>query len=90
MACHYCDLPFWALDLRHPTKIKATGPELNPEMAAIWTIVEYDFPERGKMPALKFTWYDGGKRPELLKEHKLPQWGDGVLFVGEKGMMLAG
>src|SRR5262249_15992397 len=25
MACHYTDLPFWALKLRHPTKVAAEG-----------------------------------------------------------------
>ena len=24
--CHYCDLAFWALDLRHPTTVEAEGP----------------------------------------------------------------
>src|SRR5262249_52188788 len=36
------------------------------------------------------TWYDGGKRPPVFAEGKMPQWGDGSLFVGEKGMLLAG
>lgn len=90
MACHYCDLPFWALKLRHPTKIKATGPEVNPEMCAVWTKVEYDFPARGELPAVKLTWYDGGKRPERLQQDA-PDWkGDGVLFVGEKGNLISG
>jgi predicted dehydrogenase len=89
MACHYMDLPFWALDLRHPTHVEAEGPTVNDEMAAMWLIVRWDFPERGKQPALKFTWYDGGKRPKLFAEKKLPDWGDGVLFVGDKGMLLA-
>ena len=26
MGCHYMDLPFWALDLKHPTSIEAEGP----------------------------------------------------------------
>ena len=29
MACHYMDLPFWALNLRHPTRVEAEG--LNPQ-----------------------------------------------------------
>ena len=31
--CHYCDLAFWALKLRHPTSIEAEGP-VHPESAA--------------------------------------------------------
>jgi predicted dehydrogenase len=89
MACHYMDLPFWALDLRHPTHVEAEGPKVSAEMAATWLIVHWDFPARDKQPALKFTWYDGGKRPKLFAEKKLPDWGDGVLFIGDKGMLLA-
>src|SRR5207253_120645 len=36
MACHHMDLPFWALDLRHPTKVSATGSTVTPETAADW------------------------------------------------------
>ena len=39
---------------------------------------------------MKLTWYHGGKRPPQFAEGKLPKWGDGNLFVGEKGMLLAG
>jgi predicted dehydrogenase len=90
MACHYMDLPFWALKLRHPTKISAEGPPPHPETAAVSLIVQYEFPARDSLPPVKLTWYDGGKRPALFKEEgKLPKWGDGVLFIGAKGMLLA-
>jgi predicted dehydrogenase len=89
MACHFTDLPFWALKLRHPTRVSAEGSPVDPETTAKWTIVTYEFPSREKMPAVKLTWYDGGKKPALLKEKKLPNWGDGVLFVGDKGMLQA-
>jgi predicted dehydrogenase len=88
MACHYMDLPFWALDLRHPTHVEAEGPRPHVETAPLSLIVRFDFPARGKMPAVKFTWYDGGKRPKLLEEKKLVHRGDGVLFIGDKGMLL--
>jgi predicted dehydrogenase len=91
MACHYTDLPFSALGLRHPTKVAVEGSPspAHSESAAQWLIVHYEFPAREDMPPIKLTWYDGGKRPELFKEGKLPKWGDGVLFVGEKGMLIA-
>lgn len=89
MACHHMDLPFWALNLRHPTKVYAEGPPPHPETAALWLVVHYDFPARGELPPVKLTWYDGGKRPKYFEEGKLPKWGDGNLFVGEKGMLLA-
>ncbi len=89
MACHYMDLPFWALDLRHPTTIEAQGPPVHPETTPSWMAVHYDFPARGDMPAVKLSWYDGTKRPEILAEKGLSSWGDGVLFVGDKGMLIA-
>jgi hypothetical protein len=52
-------------------------------------IVRYEFPARNGLPPVALSWYDGGKRPEILAEKGLPKWGDGVLFVGEKGMLIA-
>jgi predicted dehydrogenase len=89
MACHHMDLPFWALDLRHPTKVSAKGSPVAAETAADWVVCEYEFPARGEMPAVNLTWYDGDKRPKYFAEGKLPKWGNGTLFVGEKGMLLA-
>ncbi len=89
MACHYMDLPFWALDLRHPTSVASEGPPPHPETTPAWMIVRYEFPARGDQPATTLAWYDGGKRPAILAEKSLPDWGDGVLFVGDKGMLLA-
>jgi len=53
--------------------------------------VQYEFADRGEMPAVKLHWYDGGLRPERPEElppgHELDAE-DGVLFVGERGKML--
>lgn len=90
MACHHMDLPFWALKLRHPTRVEADGPERHPETAPQQLTVRYDFGARGELPPVKLTWYHGGRRPELFKTMTLPKWGDGNLFVGSKGILLAG
>lgn len=90
MACHHVDLPFWALKLRHPTKVSAEGPAPHKESSALWLIAKYEFASRGELPPVTLTWYDGGKRPALLSQPGMPKWGDGNLFVGEKGMLLAG
>jgi predicted dehydrogenase len=89
MACHYLDLPFWALGLRHPASVAAEGSPVHSESAPEWLIVHYEFAARGSLPAVKLTWYDGNRRPQLFEDAKLPSWGNGVLFVGEKGMLLA-
>jgi len=91
--CHYMDLPFWALDLHHPTTIEAEGPPVHPESTPPWAIVHYEFPERikegAKHPPVKLTWYHGGKHPERLTDEQFAKWKSGVLFVGSRGMLLA-
>jgi len=89
MACHHMDLPFWALKLRHPTRVMAWGAPPHPEAVAMSLEVHYEFPARGELPPVRLSWYDGGLRPYAFAEGKLPKWGDGTLFVGEKGMLLA-
>jgi len=90
MACHYMDLPHWALELRHPVTIETEGPPAHPESAPDWLIVRYEYPARQAKPPVKLTWYHGGKRPpHFAEEGKMPKWGDGVLFVGAKGMLIA-
>src|SRR6185369_10042583 len=87
MACHYMDLPFWALNLDSPITVEAEGPPVGPETTPEWLIVRYQFPNPHGSQPFPLTWYDGGKRPVLAT--KIPQWSNGVLFVGEKGMLLA-
>ena len=89
MGCHHIDLPFWALDLRAPTTIEADGPPVHPETTPEWLEVTWEFPARGSAPPVKLTWHDGGKRPAQLSEPGMPEWGDGTLFVGDDGMLLA-
>ena len=94
MGCHLMDLPFWALNLRYPTTVEAEGPPVNPETVPPWLTVRYEFPARGDLPPVKLTWYDGKKKPPLLKEKNV-QWSrgiyfvGGVLFVGTEGMLVA-
>ncbi|NQT81817.1 Gfo/Idh/MocA family oxidoreductase [bacterium] len=87
--CHYVDVVFWTLKLRYPTMVEAEGPPVHPESCPLWIIARYEFPARKNLPPVKFTWYGGDKKPPLLTEANLPKWGAGVLFVGEKGMLMA-
>lgn len=94
--CHFMDLTHWALKLKHPDKITSRGEPLDPVTPPDWCIVDYEYPAREKMPALKLTWYDGGKRPPLLNKLKEENgdklnWalGAGQLFIGSKGMIIS-
>lgn len=95
MGCHHLDLPFWALELRHPVHVAAAGPEPHPETAPESMSARWEFPERvgadgRRWPQATLHWHDGGRRPPQFSDPELamPQWGDGTLFVGEKGMLL--
>ncbi len=87
--CHVLDIPYWALDLKYPTAVKASGPELDPERTPKSMHVEYTYPARGDQPGLPLHWYHTTKPPcieEYGIEAKPP--GTGVLFVGSKGMLM--
>ncbi len=87
MACHFMDLPFWALNLRHPVKCEAEGPEVHPETCPIGLTVRYEFPKRGNLPPVKLTWYDGNQIPKEVAGEKVP--GSGVMFIGTEGHMFS-
>jgi len=87
MACHYMDLPFWALQLRHPTHCEAEGPAVHPETCPLGLIVHYQFPERNGLPPVKLTWYDGDRIPQTVAGERVPA--SGVMFVGSEGHMFA-
>lgn len=83
MGCHYMDLPFWALGLRHPTEVEAEGPPVHPETAPIGLVVRYKFAE----PDINFTWYCDTQIPKSINDTIVP--GNGVMFVGSEGMLFA-
>jgi predicted dehydrogenase len=94
--CHFMDLPHWALELRHPVTVEPMeGPPVHPESTPPWLIVRYLYPERkktgslGLLPPVQLTWYHGGKQPPQLDQEQAKYFRSGVLFVGEKGMLLA-
>lgn len=89
LGSHWIDLPFWALDLDHPLTIEAQGPPVNAEIAPASMQVTYEYGQRGDRPPLSLTWYQGTNKPAIWQEGGIPQWGNGVLFIGGQGMLLA-
>ena len=85
MACHYMDLPFWALNLRHPTHCEAEGAAVHDDMAPTGLIVRYKFPARADMVACNLTWYDGDLIPKEVDGERVPA--NGVMFVGTEGKL---
>ncbi|MEW4527964.1 Gfo/Idh/MocA family oxidoreductase [Maioricimonas sp. JC845] len=89
LGSHWNDLPFWALKLDSPKTIEAFGPEPHPEIAPASMSAVYEYGPRGEMPACTVSWYQGSHKPKIWRDGGIPQWGNGVLFVGEKGMLLS-
>lgn len=89
LGSHWIDLPFWALNLKVPLTIEASGPPVHPDLAPASMEVKYTYAARGDMPALELTWYQGTHKPARWTNGEIPQWDSGVLFVGDKGMVLS-
>ncbi len=89
LGSHWNDLPFWALNLDAPLTIEASGPPPHLEIAPASMSATYEYGPRGPMPPVKMTWYQGAPKPPQWTEKLIPQWPSGVLFVGDKGMLLA-
>jgi hypothetical protein len=59
----------------------------------IASVVRFKYPARGERPALDLIWYDGGMRPptpDELDEDRKELPAEGMMFVGDKGKILAG
>ncbi len=56
------------------------------------SVIHWEFPERGEMPPVRLHWYDGGMRPPMIEELEAdgrPMPEEGMLFVGDRGKILA-
>ncbi|MEO5826987.1 MAG: Gfo/Idh/MocA family oxidoreductase [Gemmatimonadales bacterium] len=94
IACHAMDAAFWAFDLRFPTRITPESTTLFEETAPKSSRVEYQFPARGKRPAVKVVWRDGSlwpQKPSELGEYDEWPVGEvgGQMWVGTEGSMIA-
>jgi predicted dehydrogenase len=89
LGSHWNDLPFWALKLKAPLTIEASGPPVQPEIAPASMTATYEYGPRGDMPPVKLSWYQGEDKPQIWKEQGIPQWDSGCLFIGSRGMILA-
>ncbi|MEP7271002.1 MAG: Gfo/Idh/MocA family oxidoreductase [Acidobacteriota bacterium] len=97
MAAHLMDHPYWALGLTYPTSIEATstpfglGEKRQQASYPLSTRVTYEFAARDKQPPVRMTWYDGGlmpPRPTVLPDEVVLTRSGGVVFIGEKGVLL--
>ena len=99
MGCYSYDTIFRVLKLEAPISVEASSTDRYDETYPLASIIRYHFGPRGDMPAVNFTWYDGGLRPptpeELLQDSAPANAGDeeeneGLLFAGDRGKILCG
>ena len=97
MGAHLIDHPFWALGLTHPSSIEATStqwgttPMGKPVSYPLSTSVHYQFAARGTQPPVRLSWFDGGiypPRPDVLPDDVELASQGGVIFIGDKGILL--
>ena len=86
--CHILDIPFWALGLKYPTRVEASGPEPHPQTTPKTMTASFEFPADDKRGPVKLHWYHG--KPPILDELKLSDNGVNNLFIGSDGMLLCG
>jgi predicted dehydrogenase len=56
-------------------------------------LIQLEFPQQKSLPAFDLLWYDGGMKPFIpdeLREDKRDMPQEGMMFVGDKGKILAG
>lgn len=91
---HTLDASCWALDLSKPSAIERLSIEganefIHPDKAH----VRYEFPARGKFPAMKLDWHSG-ERPkevdELIPDGKVGDEQGGAVIIGTQGMISHG
>ncbi len=69
LACHYMDLPHWALDLTHPKTIHTRcSHDPMPLRAARNSMVEFHYPATQSRGKIKLTWHLGGTH--VVRERK--------------------
>jgi len=97
MGCYSYDTIFRVLKLETPTSVEASSTDRYDETYPQAEIIRYEFPARGDMPPVKFTWYDSGlkpARPSELEPNRPFRGEDdeeeGLLFVGDSGKILCG
>ena len=87
--CHILDIPYWALGLKYPTRVEASGPPVDPQRTPKSMATQFEFPARGHQPPVTLHWSHTSDPPAPLSKEDISDFGTGVLFVGSKGMLLS-
>ena len=93
MGCHIMDMPFWALDLKHPVAVEAKQQGNSEQSGPNKSIVTYTFPEGKYNHKMPYVWYDGGHMPEasvfegtIVNPNNAKKFD--LILIGDKGKFL--
>ena len=89
-SCHILDIPYWALDLKYPTRVSASpnDPAVDPDRTPVSMDVVLDYPARGTMPPLKLYWGQTDN-PGCFAKYNIPKiGGTNNVFIGTKGILV--
>ena len=92
--CHMMNLPYRALKLDYPVEIDASADLKGLATYPTNVRIDYRFAQRGDLPPITVTWYDGGNRPEPsvipkeLDQDRSITHGNCLLIIGENGFTL--
>ncbi len=103
MACHIMAPAFAVLDLGYPVSAECSvatkyienwNKAYYPESGPIASHITLTFKGKNGKPDVELHWMDGGIQPtrpeELLPNEKMGDGGNGIIFMGTKGKMMAG
>lgn len=85
VGCHIMDGAYWALDLGAPTAVQSMASGVTEFGTPAASVVTMEFPARGTMPPVRYTWSDGGLMPPLPKDLE-----DGIALNPEAGTLVFG
>lgn len=103
MACHIMDPVYRILPILYPVSVECSvagtwtftlrEKDNNPDWTPFSSSIHLDYPRNDNKGNIKVSWYDGGILPELPEE-LLPgeAFGNsdgGVMFIGDKGKLMA-
>jgi predicted dehydrogenase len=88
--CHILDIAYWALELKHPTRVDGSGPPVHPQTTPKQMATRFEFPATDHRPAVALNWHHAKNGPDVLRELGLDAGGMNTLFIGSEGMLLCG
>jgi predicted dehydrogenase len=87
IAPHSMNVVFMALDLGAPSAVEVVETSgMRREMYPEWSVIRWEWPQRGAHPPFRIYWYDGGKLPP----ESISGGRGGLTWIGTKGSLPQG